>query len=66
MKSPANFLAALPQIVKQKANMDIVAVEVVQPDDIRVIAADPLQKSPGGGFGAKAPGAEQPVPQGVD
>ena len=42
MEGPDDSLATNPQIVKQQADMNIIAVNVVKPDHIRIIVSDPV------------------------
>ena len=45
--------------VEQHFYIDIVAVQVVQPEQVGLVLFSPLQKLPGRSFGAKSVGIEQ-------
>ena len=66
MERPEYLLAAGSQIGKQQTNMDIVAVNVMKPDHIRVIFPDPVQKMLGRRFGTKAMVIQQAASQAMD
>ena len=61
MKRPNDFLSTAAQVIKQKTDMDVVAVQVVQPDHVRIIFPDLTKKTGSGGPGAEAAGAKDSV-----
>ena len=54
MQRPDDLLTASAQIVKQQTDVDIVAVDIVQPDHIGIIGLHPIQKAAGSCFGTEA------------
>ena len=65
MQGPDDLLPAAAQIIKQKSYVNIVPVQIVQPDHIRVIFPDLPEKAGRGCPGAEAAGAEDTVAEGV-
>ena len=66
MKGPDHRLAAEAEVVEEKPQVDVVAVEIVEPDHVRVVFPDPGEEGLGGGVGAEASCAEDAVPQSVE
>ena len=66
MEGPDHRLAAAAEVVEEKPQVDVVAVEIVEPDHIRVVFPDLGEKGLGGGIGAEASCAEYAVPQSVE
>lgn len=65
VQGPDDLLPAAAQIIKQKSYVNIVPVQIVQPDHIRVIFPDLPEKTGCGCPGAEAAGAEDAVAEGV-
>ena len=53
VKGPENLLAANPQIIKKQTNVDVIAMDVVQPDHVGIVLLHPIQKALCCGFGTK-------------
>ena len=66
MQGPDHRLAAAAEVVEKKPQVDVVAVEIVKPDHVRVVFPDLGEEGLGGGVGAEASGAENAVPQSVE
>ena len=65
MERPQDFLPAGAKIAKQLPDVDVVAVDIVQPDHVRVIFSDPFEEGGGDSFGAKAAVIQHPAFQRV-
>ena len=58
VKCPENGLPAVAQVRKQLSQVNVIAVNIVQPDHVRVVFPDPGKKPPG-----RPPGAEAGIVQ---
>ena len=61
-----DLLAAAVEVVKQEPQMDVITVEIVQPDHIRIKTAHLFQETAGGRFRAEAGIVQEPSLQSVE
>lgn len=54
MEGPDHRFPGLPKVIKQQPHMEIVAMKVMQMDQIRVIGLRPEEKILGGSPGSKS------------
>ena len=66
MKGPPDHLAAFFQVRKQQFQVNIIPMNVVEPDHIGIVFPDPIQKLPGCLAGIEAMAVRQPVQHTVD
>ena len=66
MERPVDLLAAGAQVVKQEPQVNVVAVEIVQPDHIRVVFPQLPQKPAGGSLRAEARVVQHPGLEGME